>query len=209
MAARAKISGGNKEVQYVLGTSSVLFIVNIGISEQDLLQLNQVTSDDLLGNESERSENVKNNQAFEYYLKGLELDHQEKFAEAVILFDQAIKLKPDFAEAYDRRGVTRTKMLQYGSALRDIRHAIDLRPEFADAYIHRAIICYFLQEYRQAINNYSMAIELEPNYGKAYFNRALVELMIGEKKKAHKDLIMALDLNYTDADELITKYFRN
>ena len=209
MAARAKISGGDEEVQYVLGSSSVLLIVNIGIAEQDLLQLDESTTDDQFETESDRHENAKNNQAFEYYLKGLELDHQEKFAEAVILFDQAVKLKPDFAEAYDRRGVARTKMLQYGSALRDIRHAIELRPEFADAYIHRANICYFLQEYKQAINNYSRAIELEPNYGKAYFNRALVELMIGEKKKAHKDLIMALDLNYTDADELITKYFRN
>jgi tetratricopeptide (TPR) repeat protein len=209
MAARAKISGGNKEVKFVLGTCSVLFIVNIGISADDLVNLAKTVSNDEMKAESDRKSIENNNQAFEYYLKGLELDHLEKFADAIILFDQAIKLKPDFAEAFDKRGLAKTKLLQYGTALRDFRHALELRPDFAEAYTHRANICYFLQEYKQAINNYTRAIELEPNYGKAYFNRALVELVIGKKKKAHKDLIMALDLNYTDADELITKYFKN
>ena len=47
------------------------------------------------------------------------------------------RLKPDYAEAYNNRGVAKRKLGQYEAAVADYDEAIRLKPDFAEAYSNR------------------------------------------------------------------------
>ena len=48
-----------------------------------------------------------------------------------------IRLKPDYADAYNNRGGAYFKLGQYQSAVKDFSEAIRLKPDYADAYNNR------------------------------------------------------------------------
>ena len=56
---------------------------------------------------------------------------------AIAHYTEAIKLKPDFANAYLRRGIAKLPKGQYFAALSDFDTAIRLKPDLVHAYISR------------------------------------------------------------------------
>jgi tetratricopeptide (TPR) repeat protein len=59
--------------------------------------------------------------------------------EKVRCYTEAIRLKPDFAEAYNNRGFARAAKGDLDGALKDYAEAIRLKPDFADAYNNGAL----------------------------------------------------------------------
>ena len=86
-------------------------------------------------------------------------------AEAIADYNQAIKLKPDYAFAYLDRGFAKRDLQDYTGALADFNRAIELRSDDALAYYNRANIKRALQDYAGAEVDYDRAIELEPDFG--------------------------------------------
>ena len=58
---------------------------------------------------------------------------------SILAYDRAIRLKPDLAEAYNKRGVAKQKLGQYEAAVADCNEAIRLKPDLAGAYLNRGI----------------------------------------------------------------------
>jgi tetratricopeptide (TPR) repeat protein len=50
---------------------------------------------------------------------------------------EAIRLKPDYANAYNNRGNARAAKGDHDGALKDYAEAIRLKPDFAEAYNNR------------------------------------------------------------------------
>ena len=59
----------------------------------------------------------------------------KQYEEAIADFDEAIRLKPDHAKAYDSRGIVKGLLKRYESAISDHTAAIDITPDFAEAYV--------------------------------------------------------------------------
>jgi len=55
-------------------------------------------------------------------------------------YNQAIQLNPNFAEAYNNRGVSYVDLKQYGQAIADYNQAIQLDPNYADSYNNRGVV---------------------------------------------------------------------
>lgn len=56
-------------------------------------------------------------------------------------FDEAVKLKPKYPDAYYWRALTRLRTGKKASAEKDLRKAIELNPRFADAHYQLGMLC--------------------------------------------------------------------
>ena len=69
-----------------------------------------------------------------YNAKGLECATRDDYECALTNYNQAIQLKPDWAEPYDNRGLAYAAKGDYPRALADLSQAIQLQPNYADAF---------------------------------------------------------------------------
>lgn len=122
---------------------------------------------------------VRADAAIEAYDEGVRLVQAGRLREAVTAFDKAIRLKPDFAEAYGGRGNVHGALAQYEKALKDYDEAVRLDPDYVEVYFNRGNIYSSLVQHERALKDYSEVIRLNPDLAQAYHNRALAYLILG------------------------------
>ena len=111
--------------------------------------------------------------AYPRLLQGMAFLSLDQPRKAVETFDEAIRLFPDYADAFANRGVAHNKLGQYQRALQDFDEAIKLNRGLAMAYSNRGNAYSNLDQLEKAIANYNKAIRLDPRIAIAYYNRAL------------------------------------
>ena len=84
------------------------------------------------------------NRANEKYKKG---DYQEAIAD----YTQAINLKPNYAEAYNNRGLAKAALEESKGAIADYTEAIRISPDYAEAYNNRGVLKVNLEDNKGAI----------------------------------------------------------
>ena len=72
-----------------------------------------------------------------YLESGKKYEAAGKYREAIAELDEAIKLQPDLAMAYNARGFTRYLMHDYAKAIADFDEAIRLQPGYVNAVSNR------------------------------------------------------------------------
>jgi serine/threonine protein kinase/Flp pilus assembly protein TadD len=112
---------------------------------------------------------------------------KKEYDMAIIEYTEAIRLKPDYADAYFSRGASYLFKGDYDHAIADYTEAIRLQPDFAHAYYGRANAYSQKANYDQAIIDYTEAIRLKSDfiyayagrgnayYGKANYDQAIVD----------------------------------
>jgi tetratricopeptide (TPR) repeat protein len=77
-----------------------------------------------------------------YFERGNIFIAQKKYKEALFDFDKAIKLKPDYAEAFHKRAWAKYYLQHFDgvSFFDDFGTAIKLKPNFAEAYFDRGVL---------------------------------------------------------------------
>ncbi|MGD0571941.1 MAG: tetratricopeptide repeat protein [Sedimentisphaerales bacterium] len=96
-----------------------------------------------------------------------EIGHYEDSIEA---YKQAIKIKPDLAEAHYNLGVACGKLGRYQDAIEAYKQAIRIKPDYAEAYYNLGNAYSELGRYQEAINEYKQAIKNKPDYAEAHYN---------------------------------------
>ena len=114
--------------------------------------------------------------------------------------NQAIRVKPDFVEAYNNRGAAYKDIGQYQRAIEDFNQAIRLKPDYANALNNRGIAYTDLRQYQRAIEDFNQAIRLKPDYAKAHNNRGIAYRKFGQYQRAIDDYNEAIRLKDDDAD---------
>ena len=127
------------------------------------------------------------------------------YHEAIAAYDQAILLKPDFANAYSNRGVAKTQLGQYSAAVADYDMAIRLDPTDASVYYFRGIVKAELYQHGAAIVDYDAAIRLKPDYASAYYNRGVAKTQLGHHGAAIADYDAAIHLEPDDASAYVKR----
>ena len=76
------------------------------------------------------------------YNEGVKLMQDKRFAQAQPKFEQAIKLDPDFAEAYNNLAFVLRKRgsANFPKSLAYYNKAIELKPKLAEAYMYRGVL---------------------------------------------------------------------
>ncbi|MGD0277455.1 MAG: tetratricopeptide repeat protein [Syntrophales bacterium] len=113
---------------------------------------------------------------------------------AIEYLNHAIRLKPDYAEAYSNRGWAYANLGQYDRAVEDYNKAIQLKPDLAEAYSNRGLAYSKLGQNDRAIEDYNKAIQLKPDLAEAYSNRGLAYSKLGQNDRAIEDYNKAIRL---------------
>nr|WP_223860690.1 tetratricopeptide repeat protein [Spirosoma validum] len=77
-------------------------------------------------------------EAAQFFLKGNVQLQKREYKEAIRYYSEAITKKPDFADAYNNRGLAKFRNDDREGALADYTRALDIDPDFNTAYFNRA-----------------------------------------------------------------------
>src|ERR1039457_4682831 len=115
--------------------------------------------------------------------------------EQLRFYGAAIRLKPDYAEAFNNRGVARYQKGDVEGALQDYGEAIRLKPDYADAFNNRGIARAAKGDLERALQDYNEAIRIKPDYADAFSNRGVARRGKGDLEGALQDYGEALYAN--------------
>ncbi|MFN7851159.1 MAG: tetratricopeptide repeat protein [Dolichospermum sp.] len=115
-------------------------------------------------------------------------------------YNQAIKINPNNAQAYNNRGIVRYELGDKPGAIDDYNLAIKINPNNANAYNNRGLARAELGDKQGAIDDYNQAIKINPNNANAYYNRGIVRYELGDKPGAIDDYNQAIKINPNDAN---------
>ncbi|UNU24842.1 tetratricopeptide repeat protein [Microcoleus vaginatus] len=126
---------------------------------------------------------------------GINKAKERDFEGALENFNRAIKLNPNYADAYNNRANVRYELGDFPGAIEDYTEAILLNPKCSDFHQNGGIISCELRDYRGAQADHSRAIQLDPNNHQAYNSRGFARLQMGDVPGALKDFTQAIELN--------------
>lgn len=123
--------------------------------------------------------------------------HRGELASAMADFDTAIRLAPDFTDAYINRGNAKDTLSDFEGAIKDYDTAIRLGADYAFLYASRAGAKSDLADHKGAIEDYNKAIQLKPEDAiltTIYINRGNAKSDLGNYKGAIGDYNNAIQL---------------
>jgi tetratricopeptide (TPR) repeat protein len=125
--------------------------------------------------------------AEEYLMRGDNFSARKEYDLAIPDYDQAIRLNPKYAEAYNNRGYAYYWNGDAAHAIADYSRAIELRPDYAYAYNNRGAAYMASGHSDQAIDDFDRAIQLQRDFPQAYINRGNAYLRLGRFGLAFAD----------------------
>ena len=122
-----------------------------------------------------------------YLRRGDEYSGAQAYGQAIADYSEALRLQPDWAEAYNNRGYALFWNGQGDKALADYNRALALRPLYPYACNNRGVAYMAGGEPALAIADFTRAIELQPLFPQAYRNRGNAYLRQGQLGPALED----------------------
>lgn len=146
--------------------------------------------------------------------KGRELYRNDEDTQALEMFQQAVKLDPEFAEAHFRVGLTHDALGQEQEAVAAYRKAVETYKKYlavdenekdAEAHYNLGQTYSGLHLYTEAVREYRQATELKPEDAAIYYDLGLALMRLAQYDQAAAAFSKSLELdpeNYRAEDSL-------
>ena len=147
-----------------------------------------------------RHESIHHRAYIDFYI-GLSHLSLGEFDHAITVFTKAIDLYPNFAAAYNNRGMAYGLKHNLNRAIENLDRAIQLDSNYAAAYCNRGLAYGLKGQFDCAIKDCTRAIDLKPDYAAAYLNRGMAYGLKRDLDRAIVDYNKAIDLksDYAEA----------
>ncbi len=120
--------------------------------------------------------------------------------QALVDYNQALLLSPNWTLAYCTRGDLYKRMGRSQKALEDYNKGIEATPASPLPYLRKAELFIQLEDEAQAFEAIEQAIKLAPQSAQAFNQRGELYIMMEMPEKAMADFQKSLDLDPTNAD---------
>jgi tetratricopeptide (TPR) repeat protein len=97
----------------------------------------------------------------------------QSYEAAIAYYDKVIKLKPDYYQAWSKRGIALGNLNRYEAEIASYDKAIESKPDYYQAWYNRGIALGNLDRYEAEIASYDKAIEFKPDYYQAWSKRGI------------------------------------
>jgi len=138
--------------------------------------------------------------ATSHYLRGVDLLRNQEPTAAVAELDEAIKLAPQLAEAYDAKGRARLAEGDPASALGEFRHAIELKPSLAEAHLGLGLAVGQMGNLDAAAKEFRAAIRLRPGFAEAHKRLGITLRRLGNDQGALTEFEAAVKADGRDPE---------
>ena len=129
------------------------------------------------------------------YEKGIKLGEKQQFDNALISFNRAIELFPEYFQALTQRGHLRVSMREIGEAGKDFDRALELNPQYEPA-LRGSGICKIREgKYAEALRDLDQAVAKEPRDASAYLFLGFANASLDRREQARAALTKALTLD--------------
>ena len=89
---------------------------------------------------------------------------------AIDSYKQALKIKPDYADAYNNMGIALKDKGDLDAAVDSYKQALKIKPDYAQAYNNMGVALKDKGELEAAIDSYKQALKIKPDYAEAHYN---------------------------------------
>jgi Flp pilus assembly protein TadD len=96
------------------------------------------------------------------YALGLDLYRKGEYNQSIYYFEEAIKLDPNYADAWYKKGNDLSNLGRYYDALQAYNKTIELNPQNTFAWIDKGIILKLMNKHGESFQAYDKAVELNP-----------------------------------------------
>jgi len=128
------------------------------------------------------------------------LGQQGRTNEALVHYQKALALKPDFAEAHYNLGVTLVRRGQLDAGINHLETAIKIDPDYEKAHNNLGIALIGAGRLDEAIRHFEKAFKLRPKLTTARINLAIALSKKGRFDEAIRHVQQVLSLNPNDAE---------
>lgn len=142
------------------------------------------------------------NAADAHYALGLVYRDWGRPEEEIQAYKQAIKLKPDYASAYERLGSRYLKSKKYPEAVETFKQLTALKPGDANVPNNMGEAYLGMNLMSDAVAAFRQAIQLKPDLGKAYYNLGRSLLAMGNRDGALEQYNILQNLDQDWAERL-------
>ncbi len=119
-----------------------------------------------------------------YYELGCILDETNKKETAIIMFNNSLRIKPDFYDAAESLGISYTSQARYDEALRVYKNALEYHPDSFELYYNIAMVELEVGDYNESEKSFEKAAKLKPKLHSAYYNIGIINYLKGDYTKA-------------------------
>jgi tetratricopeptide (TPR) repeat protein len=139
---------------------------------------------------------------------GIAYHQMQQLENARKSYEQAIRYKPDYAEAINNLGTVYYARKSFGRAIRYYQRALKYTPKSASIYSNLGTAYFARKKYKEAMETYQTALKLDPNVFENHgsYGVLLEERSVEERAKFHFHLAKL----YAQAgrNELALQYLR-
>jgi len=111
---------------------------------------------------------------------------------AVIKFNQALVLEPNYTEVYYNLGVTLRELGQIDEAIKSYKSALSIKNEHPNAHYNLGNALLSLKHYDAAIEHFESAVIFNPKFAQAHNNLGLANKLLGNDVEAGNNFDKAL-----------------
>ena len=99
--------------------------------------------------------------ATELYKQANTLYELQRYKDALTTYEKAVKIRPDYAQAWNGQAKTLSELKEDQLALAAYDKAIQIQPNYLEAWSERGFVLNKLQRYQEAIASFDKALKLE------------------------------------------------
>jgi Flp pilus assembly protein TadD len=134
--------------------------------------------------------------ADDFFIRAKQKSSQKNYQSAIEDYTEAIRLNPNYYQAYNNRGSARENLGDKKGAIIDFNSALKINPNYATGYYNRGVARLNLGDNDEvAMTDFNQALKINPNYAQAYVNRGIAHRRLGNPNKAIADHNQALKIN--------------
>jgi len=138
-----------------------------------------------------------------HFLRGCSYHELGMYTEALKHYQDAVKLNPDFTEAFMNLGIVYYQLGKYSEAINAYEKALSLNPSSPSLYNKLGSAYIIRGNYTKALNSFKKATDIEPANPVSHYNLGIAYYLNGDRDAAFKEYSVLKELDMERAKSLL------